>query len=468
MATLNDIDHFVVLMLENRSFDNLLGHLYPGRADYEGLKGTENNTDGKGNTRVVWSDPVSPQDSWLPTPDPGELFADINEQLFGTANPGGGTPTMNGFATNYMKQGGAAEEIMHCFKPEQVPALSALARSYAVCDHWFAAAPCQTWPNRFFVHTATAGGYENNSPAHFPYRMDTIFNVLDRKLPNGWEIYFHDFPQSLTLSRLWDHLDHFKIFDEFIADAKSGHLPSYSFIEPRYFADESWPNDMHPPHNITYGDQLIATVYNALLNSPCWEKTMLIVIFDEHGGCYDHVAPPSAVKPEDPRDGQAFAFDRYGVRIPAIVVSPFIKPGTVFRSPNGQTPFDHTSVIRTLRKRFGLSSPLTVRDAMAPDLESVLNLERPTIDGREPVQALSAPASDDAVALDKARLAPLTDFQMAVNSTVAHLTPLIHGVSVADHLQSLTSGRFKAAIPQVNSPSEVLPLIRNLIDKLLP
>src|SRR5664279_2211028 len=128
MATLNDIDHFVVLMLENRSFDNLLGHLYPGRAEYEGLKGTESNTDGKGNTLTVWSDPVAPQDSWLPTPDPGELFTDINEQLFGTANLGVGTPTMSGFATNYMKQGGAAGDIMHCFKPEQVPALSALAR----------------------------------------------------------------------------------------------------------------------------------------------------------------------------------------------------------------------------------------------------------------------------------------------------------------------------------------------------
>lgn len=466
MATLNDIDHFVVLMLENRSFDNLLGKLYPGRADFAGLTGTETNLDTHGKAQPVWSTPVGPKDLCLPTPDPGEKFVEMNEQLFGRGAATVGPPPMSGFATNYEGQGGNAHDIMHCFTPDQVPAISALAQSYAVCDHWYASAPCQTWPNRFFVHTATAGGYENNSPAHFPYMMPTIFNVLDQKLPSGWKIYYHDFPQALTLSGLWEHLDHFRKFDEFIEDAKHGQLPSYSFLEPRYFADMDWPNDMHPPHNVTYGDQLIASVYNAVRNSPCWEKTMLIVMFDEHGGCYDHVSPPQAPRPAPPNPGQTFAFDRYGVRVPAVIVSPLIKAGTVFQATNGQ-PFDHTSVIKTLRKRFGVKEALTERDRNAPDLECVLNLNQPSNDGRIPVQAQASPASDDLAALNLARLEPLNDFQTAIHEAAAHLAPLTHGVEVADHVKSLLGG-FKPLVPQASDVNGASSYISHLLGKLLP
>ena len=460
MPSLNDIDHFVVLMLENRSFDNLLGSLGD---DINGLTGNETNPDGAGGTVKVWNAPVGPGDAWLPTPDPGELFTDINQQI-GINSP---SPLMNGFAKNYVAQGGAAKDIMHYFTPAQVPALTALARSYAVCDEWYASAPCQTWPNRFFVHAATANGYENNSPVHFPYDMPTIFNAIDGKAPNGWEIYFHDFPQALTLSKLWNHLDHFRPFAEFLEDAKYGHLPSYSFIEPRYFADTDWPNDMHPPHNITYGDQLVATIYHALRNSPCWEKTLLVVLFDEHGGCYDHVLPPKAVPPAAPREGQAFAFDRYGVRIPAVIVSPLIKRGTVLRAAPGTQPYDHTSIISTLRRRFGISQALTQRDEHAPTLEQVLNLDVLSNDDRDVVQALQSPASDNALALDQARLAPLNDMQTGLHEAAARLAPLIHGVSVADHIASLAGG-FKPTVPTAASPGEVLPFIRNVLGKLLP
>ena len=481
MPNLNDIDHFVVLMLENRSFDNLLGWLYPQNPDFAGLSGDEGNPDGSGGVVRVWPNPLSPavpagasaDFMKIPTPDPGEAFADITQQVFATAAPTTaptGQASMQGFARNYHsamgKPSGNPVDIMHCFLPEQVPALSALARSYAVCDHWYASAPCQTWPNRFFVHTGTANGYENNSPPRFPYLMDTVFNVLDDKLPNGWKIYFHDFPQSLTLARLWEHLDHFREFDEFLEDAKQGHLPSYSFIEPRYFADVDWPNDMHPPHNITHGDRLLARIYNALLQSPAWPRTLLVVIFDEHGGCFDHVVPPTAVPPEPPREGQVFAFDRYGVRVPAIIASPLIKPGTVFRAAPGQPPFDHTSVISTLRKRFGVAQPLTARDANAPDLEQVLNLDKGTLAPREVVQAMAAPAEDDEAALNQARLQPLNDVQQAMYQATAHLTPLIHGVAPADHIQFLSRG-ITPLISRAEHAVEAVPFIRNIMGKLL-
>jgi phospholipase C len=128
--------------------------------------------------------------------------------------------------------------VMHYYTPRQVPVISTLAQHYAVCDQWHASAPNQTWPNRFFAHCATAGGYVNNSPPHFPYMMPTIFDRITRSgISNGWKIYFHDMPQALTLAHLWLQRDRFRLFGEFPDDAAKGNLPGYSFIEPRYFAD---------------------------------------------------------------------------------------------------------------------------------------------------------------------------------------------------------------------------------------
>ena len=463
MASLKQIDHFVVLMLDNRSFDNLFGRLYPAGPDFDGLSGQEENPDGQGNLIRVWSDSAATEGLWLPTPDPGEHFADINEQLFGARAPNG-EPAMNGFVTNYARQtGSAARDIMHGFQPEQLPALSALAQAFAVCDHWFASAPCQTWPNRFFVHTGTAGGYENNSPTHFPYLMPTIFNALEGNTPEGWKIYFHDFPQALTLSRLWGHLDRFARFDQFLADARQGALPSYVFIEPRYFADQDWPNDMHPPHHIGYGDQLVAQVYQALRNSPCWASTLLLITFDEHGGCYDHVPPPSAPPPEAPRQDQVFAFDRFGVRVPTVVVSPYIKPGTVFRCD--AQPYDHTSVIKTLRRRFGIAAPLTQRDARAPDLEQVLSLTAPSNPGPRDIRPLPSLVSDDPAALDRARLAPLNDFQSALHSAAAHLAPLTDATSVEAHIQAIIDG-WMPSHPAATNAQQAMPLIQSVASQL--
>lgn len=468
MSSLDKINHFVVLMLENRSFDNLLGLLHTN-PPVNGITGQETNPDSHNHPVKVWSTDAN-RVTWMPDPDPGERFPDINQQLFGTTSPAAGaTPDMSGFVRDYTSAdvGGAAQTIMHCFRPDQIPALSTLATSFAVSDAWFAAAPCQTWPNRFFVHTGTANGYENNAPPRFPYLMQTIFNELDDVVPHGWKIYFHDFPQSLTLAKLWPHLDHFRPIDEFFSDAQHGQLPSYSFLEPRYFADLDWPNDMHPPHNVAYGDQLVAKVYDALRHSPCWNSTLFVVIFDEHGGCYDHVAPPPAPMPEAPRPDQVFAFDRYGVRVPAVVISPYIKPGTVFQSPAPQ-PFDHTSVISTLRARFGIKRPLTGRDANAPTLECVLTLEQPDNHGpAAPIAPALSPTDDDAAALSKARSAPLNGFQAALRDASAYLAPLIHGVAIDTHIQNLSSGFTPTAKPG-NSATEVLPALRNLLQRLLP
>jgi phospholipase C len=279
-------------MLENRSFDNMLGMLYLKSTEFDGLDGTETNLDPNGTTVQVWNQPgTEPETMRIPDPDPGELWIDINTQLFGTPTPALPLPAagMGGFVNNYLGQTAepaaryVAKNIMHYFMPDQVPVISRLARQYAVCDRWFASAPCQTWPNRFFMHTGTAHGYENNVPPHFPYEMETIFDRMEHA-GSSWKIYFHDIAQSQALARLWLLGSHFRFYDEFREDAKNGTLPSYSFIEPRYFPLLHLPNDQHPPHVVTLGEQLIADVYNCLRNGPGWVDTLFILTYDEHGG----------------------------------------------------------------------------------------------------------------------------------------------------------------------------------------
>jgi phospholipase C len=463
-----DIRHLVVLMLENRSFDCMLGMLYPKSAGFDGLSGEESNLwhkPGGVPQRIgVWNDPtVTATALCIPDPDPGERFTDIHMQICGLTdtgplnpgvpNPGvpspgppspgppdPGAPGMGGFVDNYMRQPAGNPmpdpySVMHYFTPDQVPVISGLARAFGVSDRWHASAPCQTWPNRFFAHTGTAGGHVNNSPTHFPYLMETVFNRLD-EVGQSWRIYFHDTPQAASLSRIWvEAPTHFRAFDSaFARDAASGTLPAYSFVEPRYFPDlltRTMPSDEHPPHNLAYGEALVAAVYNAVRAGPGWNQTLLIITYDEHGGCYDHVVPPPATPPGGPTpDG--FDFGSFGVRVPAVIVSPYVRAGSVLR-PVGPTPFDHTSIIATLRRLHGFQ-PLTARDNAAPDLLSVLDAE-PTNAGPAAVTAPAVPAALEQVARLAAR-SP-NDLQRSL-SAMALVLPT-KGAELGAHIARLTA-----------------------------
>jgi len=381
------IDHLVVLMLENRSFDNLFGWLYPDRPDFDGLTGTEANPltapDGSVTRIGVWNSPkVTPETACMPDPDPGELFADINMQIFGLHGRPGDEPAMSGFVDNFARLNPPprdVSEIMHCFTPDHVPVLSRLAQAFGVSDRWFASAPCQTWPNRLFVHTGTAGGRVDNWAIPVPFFLPSIFRTLEQHR-RKWRVYFHDLPQTAALADLWIRLwRNFRLFEEFTDDARAGRLPAYSFIEPRYYT--SWfsgdpPNDQHPPHNMVYGEQLIAATYNALRAGPAWDRTLLVITYDEHGGCYDHVPPPGAISPGPPYpDG--FRFDRFGPRVPAVIASPWIPAGSIIRPPEDGPPFDHTSILATLYRAFDLGPPPNPRVKAAPDLLSALSLPGP-------------------------------------------------------------------------------------------
>jgi phospholipase C len=468
-------------MLENRSFDSMFGKLYPRSGRFEGLRGNETNPrtlpDGSTQEIPVWNDDgLGPATVCIPDPDPGELFSDINMQIFGLAGSPSDPPKMNGFVDSYVRQRGPPQpdpgSVMHYFTEEQVPVISRLAKAFGVSDQWHASAPCQTWPNRFFAHTGTAAGYVNNEPYQFPYEMETIFERLGAN-GNSWKVYFHDLPQSATLANIWHEIPfHFRLFeDEFAEDCRNGDLPNYSFIEPRYFTSGGEiPNDQHPPHNVAYGEQLIASVYNAVRSAPSWKQTLLIVTYDEHGGCFDHVPPPKAVPPSNEPTASGFPFDRYGVRVPAVIISPYMPPGSIVRSnPTGLPhqgppyPYDHTSIIATLRKLFGLGEPLTARDGAAPDLIGALSLDDPTNDGPASVSPTSRVPS--AQELSKTASAPPNPMQRSLAAMSAQLP--LKAAQASAHIAALKAGTVPPPHPPAQSVEDALRVIGDRFRSLI-
>ena len=447
--SLNLIENIVVVMLENRSFDQMLGTLYPYSSQFEGLRldGSMHNTYNGVNYPVTNTSSGNPFTT--PTPDPGESFPDMNLQIFNTTNPAAGaTANMAGFVNDYMatssqypaiptgkpctwpdpnkpwgpawpqlpRAGASPGDIMFYFTPSQLAVTSVLAQSFGVSDAWFGSCPTQTWPNRFFINCGTAGGYVEDTDYLCNFdtlpNLNCIFELLD--LASGysaknWKVYFHDFTIAGLLkyvlsSNAYPHqvcsfdtsdLGQDSEFPTFAQDIQNQTLPKYSFIEPRYNpgANNLQPNDSHPPYDVRYGEILLGTIYNLLRGSSYyWPRTLLIITYDGHGGCFDHVIPPAAVAPggQTLRNPSTFGFDRFGPRVPAILVSPYIPAGSIIRpagfsfvqgngtsTTNGVTPFDHTSVIKTIVECFNINSgaqTLTQRDANAPSLASALSL----------------------------------------------------------------------------------------------
>lgn len=403
------IQHVVVLMLENRSFDHMLGYLYrdsgnvsPRGHAFEGLTGREScpGVDGK-PVSVYPITPTTPDAYFMPGADPGEGYQATNAQLYGSAEapaPGAVAP-MTGFVTDYASAisqnrakgwyvvpGTTADMIMGCYPPETLPVLSALATGFAVCDHWYGSAPTMTMPNRAFVCAGTSQGHLDDKTKSFT--APSIFGLLSEHRI-GWKIYGYssspltrtDFPDTDEAPRT-----DFGRFADFRADAKAGTLPGYAFLEPSW---ESTGNSQHPNYNVALGEQLLLDTYRAVRDGPGWASSLLVITYDEHGGCYDHVPPPWGATPPDDTPGEyGFDFTRFGPRVPTVLVSPLIEAGTVFRVPDGGTPLDHTSILATLRKRWSLPA-LTRRDAAAPDLAAALTRTTPRTD--DPLAKITAP-----------------------------------------------------------------------------
>jgi phospholipase C len=346
-AQLAAIDTIVVLMLENRSFDNFLGGLkldpgYPAAAVLDGLTGGEQIPDAGGTMvpllRMVGDGAVDPKHDWVSS---RTAFNGGRNDGFLLPNPGA-----------------HQNEVISWFGGDRIPFFYALAREFTVCDRWFSSVMGPTWPNRFYLHAATADGHKTNLPMglsppptiweRMADRCWTAKNYYSSRLP--W--YSLAFPAK---SFSGDDAVTPETLDHFFADAAAGSLPNLAIIDPDFEA-----NDGHPPHDLALCEAFVASVYRAMAESPQWSRSLLVVVFDEHGGFFDHVAPPETDDP-DPE------FRQLGFRVPAIVVGPHVKRGAVV-----STPFEHVSIAATLRTRFGIASLGRRMDA-ARDLTSCLD-----------------------------------------------------------------------------------------------
>ncbi len=434
------IQHIFVLVLENRSFDHMLGistSAAPGetwwanpgvgadairhrQTTVNGAQQSANSYNGQGYGVRSGAPFVMPV-------DPPHEFCDVQLQLASAAISGkplddkcqysGTYPilTMAGFVQSYANEAsveGNAQAladlgaVMACLTQEQVPVISTLACEFAVCDNWYSALPGPTWPNRFFLHAATSGGLDNSpgtwdvivsQVAGYQFENGTIYDALDsQELP--WSVYHgDDLPQILSLAGM-DLLriaNNFHDLDDLASDLEGDDFPAYIFIEPNYGnlithgGNFQCGSSEHPIDDVTRGEALIKQVYETIRSSKYWPSSALVVLYDEHGGFFDHVEPPKAMPPGDiinPANNQhGFRFDQQGVRIPAVVASPWI-PKITLPDAKGQncniidhTRYDHGSLLATVERLYGLPS-LTQRDATANDFRKLFSAKAPRTD----------------------------------------------------------------------------------------
>lgn len=395
-ATPSDrVKHIVVLMLENRAFDHVFGW-FPG---VDGLNGSQFN-------RVNASDPNStkvfqtPNSTYINQCDPNHGLPATTYKIFGpqaVKSKNFSNPTMDGFVDfeRNVDRNGLNENycnVMESFTPDKLPVINTLAAEYVLMDRFFAALPGPTWPNRLFFMAGTSSGltetfpwYHNSVGTLFPTR--TIFDQVE-EAGGSWRVYYNDTPWELFVGSLAHHTEHIHSLGQFFDDCRRGSLPDFAYINPRSginMTEGVGSNDEHPDHDMAVGERYIKDIYEAIRASPQWNETLFVLTFDEHGGFYDHVVPPMNVPPPD--DGEEsypdkdFKFDRLGIRIPTILVSPWVPKGLILnRAPPAQKPahnseYDLTSIIASARKILGVlnaTKALTKRDAWSSTFEHVL------------------------------------------------------------------------------------------------
>jgi phospholipase C len=460
------IKHVIVLMLENRSFDQMLGSFQRVYPSLDGVDEVErrSNADGSGRQffqitgaknvieddphhdlhsvlRQIGADPAVPGTNPFRSKfrrvvravrrsDPAGWIKKLwranakGEPLKGAMAAAYTGDFVGEYARCYPNIGSERlQQVMSFFDLDTLPALHTLARHFRICDHWFSSVPGPTWANRFFFHTGTALGTTwmpekaSDITSATLFDQETIYDKLTHHDKN-WRIYFHDFPQSLALSNMWtkENRKRFSMIDEFEADVRgrADAFPDFVFIEPQYLGAEA--NDDHPPHDSMLAQDLLARIYNGIrANEELWNSSLLVVIYDEHGGFYDHVQPPSAIGPDDYR--REYGFDQLGVRVPAVLISPWVKQGVL------STQFDHTSVGKYLCDKWGME-PLGKRMAQAESIgvaiETASGPRRDTppsiecgVDGSLALRTgLSARAPE-----------PLNENQRALAAVAEHLAP---------------------------------------------
>ena len=396
------VQHVVVLMLENRSFDHLCGY----RQGVNGLVGGHFTNLENPSKPASADNPeiaAAPGAPWsCEGSGPSHSFAASNEQLTASKQgPSKGTPVKNnGYVMSYKNSLFAnhvtrptAQQLalpMQCFTPEQLPSFNALADQFVLCDNWFSEVPGPTEPNRLYTHSATSAGLVWNPWSKVELDVPTIYNRL-ADAGASFACYWSDDNDLVLYKQLDAFTSSFKDFDEsFAADVANGRLPEYTFIDPRFGPTKTGQQvtSQHAPYDVRPGDHLIADVYEALRANPeIWQSCLLVVTYDEHGGFFDHVVPPAkgvpnpdgidAPRKDDPSwQDLPFSFDRLGLRVPTLLVSPWLAKGKVCSDQ-----LQHTSILASLKELYSLSDYLTKRDASAAHFLNLFQeLDQPRTD----------------------------------------------------------------------------------------
>jgi phospholipase C len=392
-------DHIVVVMMENHSFDNLLGALPLTKGGVEGLtfvgrRATDSNP-GIGSSAAVGSFPLA---NTAQAKNVTQSWQATHMQIDGGK--------MDGFVRSVNNP-----EPMGYYTPTVLPFAYSLAEEFTVADHWFCSVPGPTYPNRRFLLAGTAFGGTVTNPAALLDPAPPHGTIFDRlsEYDISWASYCTDFPMTLTIPSIFlKHIDHHHTHERFLHDCQAGTLPAVSFVDPAMGQVSSiaasiaglpsfikdmvnWlfppPETEEDPGDMYYGEAWAHETVEAVLRSPTWDRTLLIYTYDEHGGYFDHVPPPRAIPPDDIAPvlptGEYGAYDMYGPRVPAVVVSPYSRPGGVC-----QTVYDHTSILATIERKWNLPA-LTRRDANANTVMDCLDLNAsPRLDP-DPLQAPS-------------------------------------------------------------------------------
>jgi phospholipase C len=382
-------DHVVVVMMENHSFDNLLGDLSRTRPEVDGLdfnaagEATNTNPSVAGGPSDVQNQALQ---NTAQAKNISQSWRATREQLDGDE--------MDGFVKSEKGQ----REAMSYYPPTVLPFAYSLAGTYTVADHWFSSLPGPTYPNRRFLLAGTAFGGTTSAPGELlsallkPPANGTICDLLSRH-NISWADYSRDIPMTLVLPRtLIEHFHHHHRYARFLADCKAGTLPQVSFVDPKIgtlsaignavgeipeevklFLDRLDPGETEEdPDDMYYGERWAHDTVEAVVRSPAWPRTLLIYTYDEHGGYFDHEPPPPAIEPDGiepvlPAGEPAGRYDRYGVRVPAVIVSPYSRAGGVSKEI-----YDHTSILATIEHKWNLPA-LTARDANANTIMDALD-----------------------------------------------------------------------------------------------
>jgi phospholipase C len=355
-AGVTKIQHVVVLMQENRSYDSYYGALHNEGQPASPAEPTRGNPN-----------PVNPGTRIQPFLTTAECtVADLNHSWNGTHQEWN-VGRMNGFtAANIDPADPSGSRTMGYFDQSTLSFYYKIANQFSIADHYFASVLTQTFPNRFYLLTGTSFGHiANDLPPAGGYKQKTVFQLLDEARPKvSWKIYLASFQVEELFSYVQHHTDHIATIAQYKTDAANGTLPQVSFVESDPFGNVNQESDEHPPANVQVGEKFTHDIIQSLVTSPDWSSSAMFLTYDEHGGYYDHVAPPAAPKPDNiapmlqPGDTPG-AFDRYGIRVPAIVISPYARHHFV-----SHTVYDHTSILHFIETRFGLPT-LTLRDKAA-------------------------------------------------------------------------------------------------------